>query len=258
MISYYYKYKRSANTCEDLLTSITFDGLKHLPTEIFWKILKLSLIHDKLPHVSGELENISYWESWDAKGTSNSKKVYPDVFLRFYNFDVIIEAKSRDEKQQYSEQKENEIISYFNEYKDDNKQLYFIQLGGLHNFDDEPDFIFDNKRIIICKTNWTKLLHQIVFQKEKFQKHNLSVFNSYSRILDDIILGFELHQFYSIRWLRDLSRHKIQTSRFDFFNYAVKFKSNKNRLITPFKNLSEIKILNTTTYNLFEYAKPTQ
>lgn len=249
MISYYSKNKKYLSTCEDLLSAITFDGLKYLPIEIFYRILKNSLVHDKLPYHSGELQSISYWDNWDATGTKNSTRVIPDVFLRFYEFDIIVEAKRNDEKQQYFRQQENEIISYYNEYGDDKKQLYFIQLGGLHNFDNELDYNHGNNNVIICKTNWTKLLHQIVKERDSFNQMNLSMFNSYIRILDDIILGFELHNFYQINWLKGLNSPKIINQ---IFRFKSSFKLSQMKKIL---NLKTHKITSQSTNNMFNYAK---
>lgn len=49
MISYFYHNKGNFRIEEDSLTSVIFDSLKYLPSEIFWRILKRSLIYDTLP-----------------------------------------------------------------------------------------------------------------------------------------------------------------------------------------------------------------
>lgn len=208
MVSYFSNNKGNLSICEDSLTSVVFDTLKYLPTEIFWRILKNALYQDKFPSNSGELISITFWEKWDSKGTTNSNYVEPDVFLRFNEFDIIIEAKRYDDFQQNNTQIKNEIAAYFNEYKNDEKQLYFVQLGGLHNRDNEKNMVIDYektiKEVIICKTDWSKLLNQIAMEKEKIGNYDLSTMNSYSRILEDSIKGFELHQYYKKLWLNDL------------------------------------------------------
>lgn len=209
MVSYFHRRKGSLNTCEDSLTAVVFDTLKYLPTEMFWSILKRSMYYDKLPTASGDLSSISFWDKWKADDTTNSNFVEPDVFLRFNAFDVIIEAKRYDEKQQSRTQMENEIQAYYNEFSEDGKSLYFIQLGGLHDKDDEPDFPFNDKSIVICKTNWTKLLEQIISENNKLKDKTSSIEQAYSRILEDAINGFALHRYYQKRWLKDL---KIQNS----------------------------------------------
>ena len=199
MISYFRKNKGKTTYCEDSLTAIVFDGFKYLPVELFWKILKGSLYNDKLPHASGEIEEFLFWEKWDAEGTSNSNYVEPDLFIRFHDFDVIIEAKRYDTKQQSQEQLKNEIEAYYNVYAEDEKSLYFIQCGGLQHKEDE---IY--KEVVICKTDWTALMYSISRIKMQLEEHaNTSLDQAISRILSDILIGLELHQFYKIDWLGD-------------------------------------------------------
>jgi hypothetical protein len=226
MISYFHRRKGNLGTCEDSLTAVVFDTLKYLPTEMFWSILKRSLYYDKLPTASGDLLSISFWDKWKAKDTTNSNFVEPDVFLRFNEFDVIIEAKRHDEKQQSGTQMKNEIQAYYNEFNEDNKVLYFIQLGGLHHRNDELDFLFKDKNVVICKTNWTKLLEQIVTENNKIKNSGLTILSAYNRILEDSISGFALHQYYKKRWLKNLIiKSPIELQPLEkLFSYATKHK----------------------------------
>jgi hypothetical protein len=230
MVSYFSNNKGNLSICEDSLTSVVFDTLKYLPTEIFWRILKNALYHDKFPSNSGELISITFWGKWDSSGTINTNYVEPDVFLRFDEFDIIIEAKRYNDSQQNNTQIENEITAYFNEYENDNKQLYFVQLGGLHNREDEQNKVMHNKRaikdVIIGKTDWSRLLHQISIEKEKIRNYDLSIMNAYCRILEDSIKGFELHQYYKKLWLKDLHlKSSINTYGINkLFDYARKYK----------------------------------
>jgi len=226
MVSYFHRRKGNLGTCEDSLTAVVFDTLKYLPTEMFWAILRRSLYYQKLPLASGELLSISFWDKWKAKDTTNSKFVEPDIFLRFNEFDVIIEAKRHEENQQSGGQMENEIKAYYNEYSNDEKALYFIQLGGLYHRNDELDFEYKGKKVVICKTNWTKLLEQIVAENNKIKNSELTILSSYSRILEDSINGFALHQYYKKRWLKNLTiKSPIQYQPLNnLFSYAPKSK----------------------------------
>lgn len=226
MISYFNRRKGNLGTCEDSLTAVVFDTLKYLPTEMFWSILKRSLYYDKLPTASGDLLSISFWDKWKAKDTTNSNFVEPDVFLRFNEFDVIIEAKRNDEKQQSKTQMKNEIQAYYNEFNEDDKALYFIQLGGLYHRNDELDFLFNDKSVVICKTNWTKLLEQIVTENNKIKNSGLTILSAYNRILEDSISGFALHQYYKKRWLKNLNiKSPIEFQPLEkLFSYATKRK----------------------------------
>src|SRR5690606_23258046 len=119
---------------EDSLTSMVFDNLKYLPTEIFWRILKRALYYDKLPSTSGELNEMIFWEKWDVKdNTNNINKLYvePDIFIRFETFDIILEAKRYNEKQQSNIQLREQIEGYYYNYGLENKQLFYIQMAGL-------------------------------------------------------------------------------------------------------------------------------
>ena len=226
MISYFHSKQGKFKNCEDSLTAVIFDTLKYLPTELFWNILKASLYQDKLPHASGDLISISFWDKWNSLNTNNRNFVEPDVFLRFHDFDIIVEAKRRDKKQQNRGQVEKEIIAYSNEFTKDNKTLFFIKLGGLHSTTNEENFVYNNKEIIICKTDWTRMLHQIVSLNNILKETDLSAVKAYNRILEDCIKGFALHQFYEKSWLKDLNPiSPINNSSLSFhnnFSYAAK------------------------------------
>ena len=222
MISYISTKGRSAFTiCEDSLTSSVFDGLKYLPTDLFYSILKSSLYHDKLPKFSGEIVDMIFWDKWDAKDTSNSRFVEPDLLLNFEDFDVIIEAKRFDEFQQSRNQMDNEIKSYYNAF-DGDKDLYFVQLGGLHSKEDESDYCFKEKKIKVVKTDWTRLLHEIIKQRNVLQPASLPQTHAYCRILDDVRKAFEMHNFYEMKWMKDILPLSIREIKFDEMNFLNK------------------------------------
>lgn len=209
MISYITTKGRSDfNTCEDSLTSSVLDYLKYLPANLFWSVLKKSMYHNKLPKYCGELLDIEYWPKWDANNTYNTKLVEPDVFIRFEDFDILIEAKRQNSGGQKKTQFDNEIQAYFNEYGNEKKLLYFIKLGGLNNFTNENS---NNSKIIICKTDWTKILNEVVSLKKELEQSNSYLTHHYVRLLNDCIKGFSLHNFYYMEWLKDLSTTKINT-----------------------------------------------
>ena len=224
MITYFYQNKGNFKVCEDSLTSTAFDLLKYLPIDIFWGIFRKSLYHQKLPEISGEILELSFWSKWNADETNNIRYVEPDVFIRFRNFDVIIEAKRYNENQQKEQQISNEIQSYFNEFGEDNKDLYFVQLGGLLNLEDEEHPFSNNKKIVLCKTDWTKLLDQIVLEKNKLKNIDYPQINSYKRIFEDLIKGFEIHSFFKKIWLESLKTTQISSHPpKTLFNYVNKY-----------------------------------
>lgn len=166
------------------------------------------MYQNKLPKLSGELLSIEYWPKWQPNHTDNSRFVEPDVFLRFEDFDVLIEAKRRNYGGQSKTQYTNQIQAYSNEYGDDNKILYYIKLGGLITFSNEDS---SQSKIIICKTDWSKLLQEVVELKKELEQSNRYLTEHYIRLLDDCIKGFTLHHFYYMEWLIDLSKIKINT-----------------------------------------------
>ncbi len=206
MITFFDK-KGKLNICEDSLTATVFDGLKYLPSQMFWRILRHSLYHNHLPEYSlcGEMVSISFWEKWSAEGENidNVNFVEPDIFIRFKYIDVIIEAKRYNEKQQKIHQMNKEIAAYYNEFPNEGKLLYFIQCGGLLDKKDIKNYTYKDKTCFICKTDWTKLLDTIVTEKNRLNANNSSE-AAQIRIFEDIIKGMELHQYYRKSWLSKL------------------------------------------------------
>lgn len=225
MLNYFQKGKGSFVTCEDSLSSSVFDMLKYLPTEMFWRILKQSLYYDKLPRLCGELVRISFWEKWSAAKTNNSNFVEPDIFIEFEDFDIIIEAKRQNESQQSAVQHKGQMQAYKNEYGDNGKKMYYIQLGGLHNLNDEGSYK-EHPDVVICKTDWSRLLNQVVSEKNMCANLNLSSVNSYVRVLNDLIVYFEFHGYFKKYWLQDLhwgSRIDYNINALEnLFGYAAK------------------------------------
>ena len=223
MITFLHQNKGSLTICEDSLTSTVFDLLKYLPTETFWSILKKSLYHQGLPSISGEIQEFVYWPKWNSNGTNNKTYVEPDLFIRFEKFDLIIEAKRHNENQQRENQIKAQIQAYYNEYEDDDKDLYYIQVGGLLHLNEEKPKIYKEKNIVICKTNWTRLLDQIVVEKNKIENIDYSQLNSFKRIFDDLIKGFEMHGFFKKLWLDSLYITTTLTQTHNkLFDYASK------------------------------------
>ena len=105
--------------CEDSLTSSVFERLALLSDENLWWVLrnacdKQALAAKPLPDNVGKLEKIEFWPSWKPAPQleRNNLRVEPDVFLRFKDLDIIVEAKRYDFTQsQKIEQWQNELGS---------------------------------------------------------------------------------------------------------------------------------------------------
>lgn len=213
MISYYKFGKGTLTACEDSLTASVIDPLKYLPADLFWHIIKTSVVKDNLPLLSGPIQEISFWDKWSAIGTSNSNFVEPDVFIRFQEFDLIIEAKRYDENQQYYNQLENEVVAYYNEFEEDGKDLYLIQLGGV-NKEDKIDQITVqmnavSRSVKMSKLTWSGILNTVSSLHRKIKKNLIPGQEPVLFILDDVIQSLEIHGFFKKLWIADLKIQQI-------------------------------------------------
>ncbi|MCM1033745.1 MAG: hypothetical protein NC405_08340 [Odoribacter sp.] len=200
--TYYHK-----DTHEDPKTSTVFESMLMLPDELFWKILRQACFdNDNLPFVAGKIESYDFWPHWNPTKTTNSNLVEPDLFIRFQLFDVIIEAKYSEDGGQYFQQWKNEIQAYYNEYDDDNKEVYFIAVGG--NADKQTESVELAKNIAVNKCTWLSLLIQVAKYKEELGRMSFRTdeCSSLLRILDLTELGFNIHGVYNIHWFNELER----------------------------------------------------
>lgn len=103
MTSALHHKKTTINLCEDSLTSGIFDTLFLLPEQLYWEILRKAVratpqnTEQEMPTQVGHLLHYSFWPKWNPENTQNVNYVEPDVFIRFSEFDVIIEAKLYEE-----------------------------------------------------------------------------------------------------------------------------------------------------------------
>jgi hypothetical protein len=184
-------------TSEDSLTSMVFGRLLYLPHELFWNIIRESCYGNDLPSYSGPTIAKEFWPSWDASNTSNSTRVEPDVFIQFQHFDLIIEAKRWDSKQQSKSQWVREIMAYKNEYEDSDKKLYFIALGGL--FDETTEIL---ETVTVLKCRWIRILEKVIDYHKRLidNSRTISPIDSAVSILSDLILVFQLHGYATGEW----------------------------------------------------------
>jgi hypothetical protein len=122
------------NHCEDSLTAAVFSHLLHLPAELFWQILR-NACGRKLPGSAGE-PKCEFWPKWEAAGTTNSSYIEPDVFIRFPDFDLIVEAKRWDGNMHDIAQWKRELSGYANEYGHERHAVRMIALGNDNRLED--------------------------------------------------------------------------------------------------------------------------
>lgn len=203
MIHSYSKFIKEDSFNEDFKTYSIIGALRFLPSNLFWELLRASCVtSESLPLRAGELESIEMWPHWNSgNNTTNSNFVEPDVFVRFSDFDLIIEAKKTDFGGQYSEQWNNETIAYRNEYGS-GKRIILLALGGntdLNNIDDDR---FNH----VYKALWTRLLHAVHDCRE--QRLSLSLKSEATRqeirVLEAIQEAFALFNEYIVDLLESV------------------------------------------------------
>lgn len=195
--------------CEDTLTSAVFSNLFHLPESLFWHVLAQASFGLQLPipAESISMEGYEFWPRWGAAGTSNTRDVEPDIFIRASSFDLIVEAKRYDSQQQYEGQWKNELGGYVNEYGT-SKMVLLLAVGGLGDGDEQPvDIEIAGGHATVYKCQWRNLLETVRHMR------NQSVSWPVRNVLDDIVKGFSLHGYTVTDWFATLSRDELDKLR---------------------------------------------
>ncbi len=199
---------------EDVLTSFVFEYLLLLDDKTVWSIVRDSIISldgikdqaiqkklDKKNDI-GTLCTKEFWPHWSAEGASNERLVEPDVFFRFTELDVIIEAKRYDDHQQDSQQWENEVQGYLNEYKENKKDVILIALGGINT--DAAELIEKEKKIYVCKCRWTDILRTIKYRikdsKNQTETETETKTKTETKIYEALVDVFSIFGFHVVDW----------------------------------------------------------
>ena len=239
MISALHHKKITINLCEDSLTSCIFDILFLLPKQLCWEIVRKAVratpqnTEQEMPTKVGRLLHYAFWPKWSPKDTQNVNYVEPDVFIRFSEFDVIIEVKRYEEGLQNSTQWEKEIIAYRNEYGHC-KKLYFIALGGLCD-----DKIKQVKKVPIFRCLWSNLLDAA--------DKTLANDECFCSILRLLVGFFEIHGYPQTKWLKDIIKNDNKTSGYKMYvknssaSIAYLLRNNDFGTWVPFTRLDGLK-----------------
>jgi len=178
----------------------------HLPDKYFWRLLRGACYSDDLPAKNCTIEQVSFWPKWSAAGTGNTKYVEPDVFIRFASFDLIIEAKRRDDNQQEKDQWKDQIESYRSQWLVcEDKELYLLALGGIR--DERTECV---NGVQVCKARWSALLDQILLMGSQPMSDADAVV---IRILDDLELALQLHGYLPYKWMSDWCVDRLLLSK---------------------------------------------
>lgn len=209
-----YSTKHNKNTNEDPKTSIVFENLMLLPDNVFWEILQTAAANKGiLPEDAGLLsDDYCFWPKWHPNSmydTGNINYVEPDVFFRFANIDVIIEAKYSDDHGQCREEWEREFKAYLNEFENDNKKVVLLAVGGNHTFERETEIKIGRHKCSIVKYSWVKLLNTVLdYEKQGLSSIDDDNQSSMKRIIRNIEFGFQnigIHKYKNKVELKGLS-----------------------------------------------------
>ena len=203
MIHSYSKIKTDRNYNEDFKTYATLGVLQYLPAQFFWQLLRGSVIDNKdLPILAGEILQIDFWPKWykiqNIKVVSNSSYIEPDIFIRFENFDCIVEVKKTDSSGQHSDQWESQTQAYRNEYPE-GRRLVYIALGGNPKLDASSQDKFSH----VYKSTWQRLLREIdiALQERISLVYKTEATNQEIRILQSTIDAFARYNEYVVELL---------------------------------------------------------
>ena len=219
------------NAREDSLTAAVFSHLLHLPSEVFWQILRKACYTESLPDNPGEPKLIP-WPNWRLEGTVNSDRVIPDLFIRFHHFDLIVEAKRWDNDMQGLDQWKRELSAYTNEYGKEKREVRLLALGGIHSEEDqEISYHAVSCPVHMCR--WRRVLLECQRLKRELEEANIinpsSRTSADIRILDDLIALFATHGFMTLRWFDDfdfasnLLDDLVDSDQQYFRNVSLKF-----------------------------------
>lgn len=183
---------------EDAKSSSIIGTLSLLPAQQFWSIIRRACFKaDKLPESVTELQHIEFWPQWKL-----NDRVEPDVFVRFKEFDLILELKRNDDNPQYMDQWVREIGAYKLRYEDSHKDYYLIAISGRT----------EKQHPHVFQCSWSNLLSSVENERE-----NIQDYSHIARILETAITAFHIHREYSYSFLETVPNVKIN-NHYEIFN----------------------------------------
>lgn len=212
MIHSFSKIKTDGNFNEDFKTHETLGLLQYLPANLFWNILRESIVYnDNVPCSAGEILKVDFWVKWYNVKKTNAERRYiePDVFIRFENFDCIIEVKKTEVVGQHRDQWYDQILAYRDEYPENNKLIY-IALGGNRDFNKNHKDDYSE----VYKASWRRLLralHRVLDERRLLTYSTFSI-NQEIRILQSVIETFHRYNEYECEFLDSINFDEIKMS----------------------------------------------
>ena len=201
---------------EDAKTSMVFERLLHLPSELVWKIIRDSCCSTVPAEYSdaGKILSYEFWPKYDVidklgqKTADNKNYVEPDLVIKFENFTLIIEAKEKDNQGyvQSPEQWGKELNTYRNENGFADK-VVMLAVGG--NTDLQTFELVDqnHSRVPVLKATWNRMLQTIYFTQR-----NSSDVDQLDRIFNALKSTFRFFGNYYIHsWPEDIQAAGINS-----------------------------------------------
>jgi hypothetical protein len=203
--------KGKSEVMEDKITSSVFDNLLLLPDDIFWEILRFSCYdHENLPSNAGGIIEYEFWPHWSATGTKNANYVEPDLFVSFEHLDIIIEAK-RGNNTQSVDQWQQEVIAYYNEFNERNKNVWLIAIDGIEKEENESVCCGDGKSVTVIKSKWIKVLEGIM----KFSDDPRLNCNNMKRLFETVIRYLFFYGIMKTAWLSEIIDKNIVINNYE-------------------------------------------
>ena len=221
---------------------------KLLSDENLWWVLrnacdKQALAATPLPDNVGKLEKFEFWPSWkpDSQLERNSSRVEPDVFLRFEQYDIIVEAKRHDFTQsQNIEQWQNELGAWCQEFQTD-RPVVLLAIGG-------------NTTVGTCEVELEHLPQQFRVERLHWEMLRDSVFELSSRfsndtqlahLFDQLDIVFEFFGVSSLkmRWLCYLRSMSVENVNPSQLSSALADVRRAYRVLVPFNEMMKNTLL---------------
>lgn len=226
-------WRKAYSTYEDFLTASVVGRMTYLPGDILWRLVKCSSLYCHLKKYAGGLEHVEFWPNWPIR--DRMKKVgthrQPDVFLKFEEINVIVEAKRDDCLSQNHIQWSEEVLSYLfkrNIEGEEKLPIVFWVLGGMGTLLTEQAVTKESQKLIelvndeypyerieLAVSPWGNILSCLLdlqhFLTEE-QRKDFSLISPYDRryilrIVDDIIEALRLHGIKEWHFLSEMAAY---------------------------------------------------
>jgi len=186
---------------EDFLTAAVFSRLSYLTDDQFFRILEEACDLDC--GSVGQLAEIHFWPSWSKENEEDvgKSRIEPDVYLKFENLNIIIEAKYGSE--QVTRQVKNEITAFFDYHFefDTSDKVIFIAVGGDSSSIPGQVEIPSIDREVKCFTcGWADLLEALYLEKD-----------IPATLFDDLTEIFKWFGYQRRTWLKSLAAEDLKS-----------------------------------------------